>query len=315
MDEALVLGFNTLRTFGGPLPWAHQALADVYRNLPPFLGWARERGLHVYLPYITEAGLGYDLADHVREVESIVAGRDNVLRSAANESNHPSQGGRLTPERCRDMVALMGGQASFGADLDDESTAYAGGAFVSSHLNRSRPAWNWVRRVREQLAVSESTGRPVLSGEPMGAAEQAIAGKRESDPALFLTLGALNRLFLGGNGVFHSEDGLWARPLGPRQRECAAAFIRGSRIWNGAHRLRYLNVGHQGGPIASATFNDGDLSKEGCTRSYCGLEGDGRGFNVTLGIAGDPGLRLGNGYRFGVELARADGVVIREVLP
>jgi hypothetical protein len=55
------------------------------------------------------------------------------------------------------------------------------------------------------------------------------------------------------------------------------------------------------------------MGKEGCTRSYCGIDNDGRGFNVTLGIAGDPGLRLGNGYRFGAELASANGVAIREV--
>lgn len=314
LDEAAALGFNLVRTFAGVLPWAGQELRHVYERLDDYLHECSIRGLNCYLPYVTEAGTGFDLEAHVREVEAIANDWPTcVLKAVGNESNHPSQGGRLTPERCSELAAMMRGPVSFGADLDDESTAYAGGAWVSSHLSRSRPDWNWVRRVREQLAVSEATGKPVLSGEPMGAGETHVPGKRENRPELFLTLGALNRLFLGGNGVFHSEDGLWARPLGPNQRRCAEAYLAGVRTWPGAHRLEYRNTGHSGSPIRSARFNDGDLSREGCTRSYSGLDGD-RALNVTLGIAGDPQLELGDGWRWGAELGRMDGVIVREVV-
>jgi hypothetical protein len=290
LDEIAALGYGCVRTFCGPLPWCNQTREAVYAGLPRFLDHCHNRGLNAYLPYITEAGTGFDLEAHVRELEAIANEWPAVvLKATSNESNHPSQGGRLPPERCRDLAAMMRGPVSFGADLDDESTAYTGGAWVSSHLDRGRPAWNWVRRVREQFGVSETVGKPVLSGEPMGADEQANPGKRESAPELFFTLGALNRLFLGGSGVFHSQSGLMAERLGPNQRRCAEAYLAGVRLIPGAHRLTYKNAGHDGSPVKSARFNDGDMGKEGCCRAYSGIEGD-TGFSVVLGVVGNSGV-------------------------
>src|SRR5688572_25459617 len=82
-DEADRLGFRVWRVFGGRLPWAGQDLRDVYQNLPALLSEARQRGRHVLLDYHTEAGTGYDLEAHTRELEAITADRDNVLKSVA----------------------------------------------------------------------------------------------------------------------------------------------------------------------------------------------------------------------------------------
>jgi hypothetical protein len=129
-------------------------------------------------------------------------------------------------------------------------------------------------------------------------------------------MAALNRLFNVG-GVFHSQNGLYASPLGPNQRRCAEAFIRGSRVWAGKDndRLQYFNATHTGSPIEKITPNDGDLSKPGCTRSYSGVVGN-HGFNVTLGISdmANPGAQIGNGWRWGAEIGREQGVIVREVL-
>jgi hypothetical protein len=315
LDEAMALGFGLARTFCGPLPWCGQDLAHVYDRLPAFLDDCRARSLHAYLSYCTEAGTGYDLVPHIDAIEQRTHGRDNVMREVANEPWHPTQGGRLSPERCIDLSARMLWPTGLGAAEDDESTAYAGGGFAPVHLSRARDKWNMVRRVREIMAVSENAGKAAFNQEPIGAAEASIPGKRESDPAIHYTMGALNRLF-GVGCVFHSEDGLWARPLGPNQRRCAEAFVRGSRVWpNDQDRLQYLNVGHTGSPIVSATFNEGNLSHPGCTRSYSGVIGN-HGFNVTLGISDmqNPGANIGNGWRWGAEIGREQGVLIREVL-
>jgi hypothetical protein len=312
LDEAQRLGFNLVRVFCGPLPWCGQELKHVYEHLPGLLDDAQARGLHAYLSYCTEAGTGYDLESHVYEVDVRTAGgRLNVLREVANEPWHPTQGGRLSPERCRELSYRMFAPSGFGAAEDDESREYAGGEFVPVHLSRARDKWNMVRRVREL----EALGGCAFNQEPIGAAEASIPGKRESDPAIFYTMAALNRLFNVG-GVFHSEDGLHARPLGPNQRRCAEAFIRGSRVWpHDGDRLVYLNVGHSGSPIVSATFNEGNLGHPGCTRSYCGVIGN-HGFNVTLGISdmANPGAQIGNGWRWGAEIGREQGVIVREVL-
>jgi hypothetical protein len=286
-DEAHDLGFEVWRVFGGKLPWANQDLADVYRNLPTFLDYARQRNRYVLLDYHTEAGTGYDLDAHTRELEAIIAGRDNVLKSAANEPWHPTQGGRLTPERCRDLAAMMAGPVSFGASNNDEDLVYVtGAAWGAKHRDRGRDLFNDVRRQRELLAVQEAAGIPILDEEGKGAAEASIPGKREANPAFFYTQAVLAKLFGLGGVIFHSEDGLQARPLGPNQRRCAEAFIAGSRVIPDAD-YGYRNAGHAGSPIRSATFNDGDMGKEGCTRAYSGVR-DGEGYSVVLGIVGDP---------------------------
>lgn len=292
LDGAAALGFNLVRTFCGPLPWCGQERAHVYEKLPRLLQGCADRGLNAYLSYCTEAGTGYDLTAHVSAVEAIARTFPAVvLREVANEPWHPTQGWRLDPNRCRDLAESMGDVcASLGAAEDDESSAYAYGDFVASHLSRSRDKWNQVRRVRELLAISEQNNMPCLNQEPIGADEQSIAGKRESDPAFYLCLGALNRLFLGGSGVFHSQSGLMAEPLGPNQRRCAEAYLRGATCWPGAHRLTYKNVGHDGGPFASANFDR-------VVRIYAGLEDESRGFAVYVGTAGEDGAVLRDGWQ------------------
>jgi hypothetical protein len=166
-----------------------------------------------------------------------------------------------------------------------------------------------VRRVREMLALSESTGKPVLNQEPIGADESAVAGKRESDPAFYFTLGALNRLFLGGSGVFHSQSGLMAERLGPNQLACARAYLAGVRIWPGANRLTYQNSNVNGGwgdsPVQTHNLN-------GCVRAYSGVQGN-QGLTVALGITGDHGVRFGAGWQPVNVLGEMPGVVIWKV--
>ena len=288
LDAIAARGANLVRLFCGPLPWASQTRESVYSGLPSLLQACADRGLNAYLSYCTEAGTGYSTAGHCSDVEAIA--REPrfsmvVLREVANEPWHPTQGGRLGVSQCEALGAILRGARGYGAAEDDESLDYAGGDFVPVHLDRGRDKWNMVRRVREVMGCSEATGKPAFNQEPIGAAEHDEPGRRCADPDIHYTMGALNRLMEVG-GVFHSEDGLWARPLGPRQTACAEAFHAGSRIIPPtADRLSYRNVGHQGSPVVSATFNDGDLSKPGCTRAYSGVLG-GEAWTVELGCAG-----------------------------
>lgn len=301
VDEAYALGFNLLRTFCGALPWAGQELRHVYDRLPGYLDYLRAAGMHGYLSYCTEAGTGYDLDAHVGELERLTANRDNVLREVANEPAHPTQGGRLSPQRCLELAQRMAGPVSLGASTNDEATDYDGGHFCGPHLDRGRDKWNQVRRVREM----ETKPTACLNQEPIGAAEASEPGRRESDPSIFFTMGALNRLFSLG-GIFHSQSGLDAVPLGPNQRQCAEAFLAGSRIWPGTDHLAYRNVGHDGSPVVAARFNEG-RDEDGCTRAYSGVWGD-TGLTVALGVVADPGLTWGNGWRPVEVLAGRPGV-------
>ncbi len=310
LDEIADLGFNAIRVFCGALPWANQSIEDVYRNLPALLVEARSRSLHVYQAYHTEAGTGYNLQLHTAELEQINAGRDNVLREVANEPPHPTN--QLSPERCRDLAAMMAGPVAYGADIDDdEGVRYAGGHFVAWHRNRGRDTWNDVRRQREGFAVFEATNKPLIDQEGKGAAEASIAGRREANPNYFYAQTVLARLFGFGGVVFHSDDGLLAQRLGPNQRLCAEAFVNGSRLWTGSDRLQYLNVGHGGSPVTSARFNEG-RNEEGVTRAYSGVVGN-EGITVGVGVVGNPGLDWGNGWRPVAVLAERPGVTVWRV--
>ena len=317
LDELATLRFNLVRVFAGRLTWCGQDIADVYDRLPAFCEDAHSRGLNVEASALTDSREGnheaYDRRSHYAAVADRIDNYDILER--ANEPYHPTQY-ELTPEFLNGLpMPGRGVIVANGAAEDDESLEYVGnGHYVTQHLDRGRDVWNMVRRVRELMAVSEATGKPVLNNEPIGAGEHDESGRRCADPAIHYTMGALNRLF-GVGGIFHSTNGLTADPLGPRQRECAEAFIEGSFVWADPEtQFTYKNVGHSDSPIVSATFNEGNLNHPGCTRSYSFVIGN-TGLNVTLGVSdmNNPGANIGNGWAWGGEVGRKQGVIIREV--
>jgi hypothetical protein len=306
LDEAVVLGWNILRTFCGALPWVGQELHHVYERLPVYLEECQIRGLNGYLGYNTEAGTGYDLERHTDEVEAIADDFPHVvLREVANEADHETQGDRLPPERCQDLAERMNGPVSLGATLEgDESDKYTGRDHTSVHLDRGRDPWNMVRRVREIYAHTERFNRPANNQEPIGAGEHEEPGSRCADPAIFLTMAALNRLFDVTCDIFHSEDGRYARVLGPQQRRCAEAFVAGSRVWPTEDVLSYRNAGHGGSPVKDANFDK-------VVRVYSGLMPSGiEAFTVALGLTGsvdESQIQLNEGWRWDTLLSRMAG--------
>jgi hypothetical protein len=307
LDWTSRTGFNGIRVFAGALEWAGQTAASARDRLPFLLAEAARRGLYVEVTAITDsAGGSYDPAQHFRACAEICDRVDNAILEVANEPYHGTQADAIhKPER---LLAI--GQASrlpfaLGAAADDESTEMAGGSFVTIHLDRGRDKWNQVRRVRELASVSESSRKPAVNNEPIGAAEGAQPGKRESDPAFFFCMGALNRLFEIG-GVFHSEAGLNGVLPGPVQQSCAEAFVAGSRIVPVEDRLGFMNAKWAQSPVADARF---DVT---VVRAYTGVAGA-RAWTVLVGVSGDPGLQLGAGWKLKEKLAERPGVQVLEL--
>lgn len=304
LDEAVSLGSTLVRIFCGALPWKGQELEHVYENLPRVLTDCGDRGVNAYLSYNTEAGTGYDLDQHTDEVEGIARSFPLVVvREVANECTHPTQDGRLTPERCADLADRMDGAVLHGAGPDDESLEYAGRDANAAHLDRGRDPWNMVRRVREIYGLSEQNGMPSTNQEMIGAAEQDDPGKRLSDPAIFHTAGALGRLF-DCMSVFHSDDGLHCRKLGPRTLDCGRAFIGGFRLWSSASELQYRNAGHSGSPVKAANFDR-------VIRCYSGVEPDwSSALTIVLGLQQSieyAAVELNSGWRWDTLLSRMTG--------
>jgi hypothetical protein len=311
LDEAVALGFTLVRIFCGALPWKGQEIGHVYQNLPGVLGECSVRGLNAYLAYHTEAGTGYDLDAHTDDVEEIARAYPTVvLREVGNELDHATQGGRLPPDRAADLADRMDGVVVHGATItDDESMIYAGRDGNGVHLDRGRDPWNMVRRIREIYGRSEANGLPSTNQEPIGAGEVDEPGSRLTDPAIFLTMGALGRLF-DCLSIFHSDDGLQSNRLGPRQLACAQAFVRGFRAWPTADELQYRNTGHGGSPVKAANFDK-------VIRVYSGVVPDWRSaLTVALGIQGsldEASVELNAGWSWTDLLADMTGADGRKV--
>lgn len=307
LDWAVQTGFNGIRVFGGALTWAGQTAAHARERLPLLLSEAAARGLYVEVTAITDSrDGGYDPAAHVAAVAGICDQATNAILEVANEPYHGTQLDAI--HSAAHLLAI--GRVSripfaLGAAADDESVEMGGGTFVTAHLDRGRDKWNQVRRVRELAALSENTGKPVLNNEPIGAGEVSHGGRRESDPAFFFCMGALNRLFEVG-GVFHSEAGVNAVPLGPVEQACAEAFVAGSRVIPAEERLGFMNAGWTGSPVASARF------EQTIVRAYTGVSGA-RAWTVLVGLSGDPGLALQGGWRIAARIAERPGVAILQL--
>jgi hypothetical protein len=313
LDETQALGFNGVRVFAGDLGWAGQTPAKAREALPIFLKAAQDRGLYVYVCALT--GGGYDVAAHLRDVAGIVAQFPNALLEVANEIGHASQSDfGKDPARLLDLAKRSipaGVTWTLGAPVHtDEPTPEGtyptdGGQFNDGHLDRGRERWNQVRRLREIYAISEVTRKPAMSGEPIGSAEVDRPGSRLHDPEFYFAMGVLCRGFELGC-VFHSEDGLFGRPLGPNQTEDAKSFIAGTKTIPTGDRLEFRNAGWANSPVESANFDNGIV------RVYSFLAGD-KGWTVLLGITGDPRLKLREGWRVVGVVAERPGVQVLEI--
>lgn len=72
-----------------------------------------------------------------------------------------------------------------------------------------------------------NTGVPLVVDEPMGAAEFNQPGRRDNDPKHFYAFGKKIYTLNIAGATFHSEDGLYALPLGPTEIECMKQLFLG----------------------------------------------------------------------------------------
>lgn len=314
LEWATRTGFDGVRVFAGALPWAGQTPGGALAVLPDLVGETAARGLYLYVVAITESGTGYDVESHLRQVAEQCAAAVHCVLEVANEIQHPTQSATVNdPRRLENIAARVipsGVPWALGAMLGQDEPDANGyppngvASFNTSHLDRSRQGFEQIRRVREIAAISELTGKPAVSGEPIGANEVSQPGRRESDPSFFFAYGALCRLFELGACVFHSEDGLNARILGPVQQQCAEAFLDGYRSIDSEARLSYRNANWAGADVPVASFT-------GAVRVYAGITGN-DGYVV---VVGDTGVQVQwkNGYHVVAEQARRPGVIVWKI--
>jgi hypothetical protein len=241
MRWARETGFNLVRVL---------AMADVLFALPPGEGrrhlaalFERAHTLGLYVEIVALADTARyemtaaELRDQVAAVGRAAAAHANAIVQIANEHYHSTQSRVLhDPAAFVDLAAVVPPQVLFTASAALRDTAAEPqGAFITRHLSRSETPPRMLERVQLLGRLAERTGKPVVSGEPIGAAERDEPGRRLSDPAFF---GELARRISGAGlagGTFHCEDGLRSRVPGPVQQACARAYVEGARLQPGAH--------------------------------------------------------------------------------
>jgi hypothetical protein len=315
-------GFNGFRVFAGNLTFDGATAAQARAALPGVLDMGKARGLRCEVTACTDtANMSKDeIRQHVEMVAAICAGRPEVFGlELGNELYHQTQNPALTDTNflaeLRDLARRAGytGLIAYGAAQDDESTMFGGGDYVTVHLDRGRDMWNQVRRVREMQAVSDATGKAVVNNEPIGAAEPGTPGQRLNDPAAFLCLGALSRLFEVG-AIYHFEDGLHiSYPVGPTQDASADAFVRGFQAMDGylhGQRSSYQNSNGHGGWASSPVQN---FDEGRAVRAYAGINGSNGGVVIVGGD--DPGIvSIGAGWRLTGESYGLPGCRVLEIV-
>ena len=310
LDEVVTLGFNGVRVFAGELGWAGQTPQGAREALPSLLQQAARRGLYVEVTAVTGSRTGYDVESHLRLVSAICSASPNCVIEAANEYYHPSQSDLVQePQRLFNVArrAIVGRIWSLGAPpfdtLQEGAWPVPAADFITVHLDRGRPFWRQLAGVRGLARISEHTRKPVMNNEPIGAAEAGQSGRREADPRFFFALGALSRLLELGV-VFHSEDGLNGRQLGPNQRRCAEGFIAGFRSIQTDARLSSAEPGSAGSAVAKVS---------GSAHAFCATDGA-RWWIILLDVSRKPVVTGRPGWTVTKVVAERRGIQVVELL-
>jgi len=234
MRWARATGFNLVRVL---------AMADVLfkltpeegrQHLPALLALAAERGLYVEVVALADTALHRmdraELREQVSRVAAIAAAHENAIVQIANEHYHPTQVPDLHDVAVlKALGGLVPAQVLYTESAAAEDTAVEPqGRFITRHQSRSGSPPEMLDRVALLGRLAAEMGKPVVSGEPIGAAERDQPGRRLADPAFFRAYGArLAEAQLAG-GTFHCEDGLHARIPGPVQQACAKGWVQGA---------------------------------------------------------------------------------------
>jgi hypothetical protein len=236
MRWAQATGFNLVRVLAAADVLFKLPADEGIRHMPALLEMAARRGLYVEIVALADtARVGMTapgLRAQVAEVGKIAAGHANAVVQVANEHYHPTQSRELhDPAVLGELGRLIPPQVlhTESAAADDTATEPQG-AYITRHLSRSGSPAQMLERVQLLGRLASKTGKPVVNGEPIGAAEKDDPGRRLSDPGFFRDLARQTSAAGLAGGTFHCEDGLLARVPGPVQQACARAWVQGASV-------------------------------------------------------------------------------------
>jgi hypothetical protein len=215
---------NTLRVFGmidtfarlHPQDWGPK----YYNQLQPFMRYLFSRW-SVRAEFVIFADAQIIMPDHGEQdahairVSDLIGTEPNVFEEVANEPSAKLPGGDARAYEIYQLIKRPGRMIATGAGDGN----YAG-EYVTVHTPRDA---EWPRKAKDLLDVRNIAHVPCVADEPMGADEVA-SGSRDTNPRNFADYAATAQLE-GAGSTFHSQSGVFTRPLQPIQRQCAEAFF------------------------------------------------------------------------------------------
>jgi hypothetical protein len=305
-------GFNGVRVLTMAAGLFALTPQDGRTALPRFLDLAAKEDVYVELVALADTRAYKmsvaDLTGQVGAIAGIAARYPHAMVQIANEYYHPTQVDTLHDAAVlRDLGAVVPASVLYTlSPAADADAIDPQGEYITRHLERSGNQWTQIARVRELAVLSETTGKPVINDEPIGADERNIPGRRLADPDAFFAQGVLARIFEIGT-TFHFEAGLTGQLPRPNQQRCAAAFIAGTALGPDDLTLTFKDATLPDSPVRTAGFDRTVL------RVYSGVNAD-RGYTVALGVRGDPRIEWQNGWQPTRELARRPGVIVWDIV-
>lgn len=201
--------------------------------LPRLLEMAATHGLYVEIVALADtAAIPVDLEAHVKAVGAIAGEHSNALIEIANEPGHSTQRRDVhDPRRLLALAKLVPEAIPVALGSAEYDGAFAAGGYATYHFPRDggEEGWGHVLRLAEGASLVTRWGKPVVNDEPIGAAPQFVAGRRDNDPARFAAAALLSRL-AGLYPTFHYDAGLLAKVPTGREFEALNAWIAALRV-------------------------------------------------------------------------------------
>ena len=199
--------------------------ADGQRALPRLLAMAQRHGMYVEVVAFTGTSvIKVDRAAFVKAIGAICDRHPNALLELANEPGHPTQAVEMhNPAHLQSLLRLVPNDVPVALGSVEYHDGFAAGTYVTWHSPRGS---GWVRQVEDGVQLLRKFRKPVINDEPIGAADVAVPGRRDNDPARFRAAAtAMRRAGIGA--TFHYDGGIQARPPTRVETACLDGWLAG----------------------------------------------------------------------------------------
>lgn len=199
--------------------------ADGQHALPRLLEMAAKHKLHVEVVAFTGTSvIKVDMPRFVKAIGEICARYPNALIELANEPGHPTQSASVHDAAfMRTLADLVPAHVPVSLGSMEWSDGFAAGRYVTWHAPRTA---NWHKEIAKGARLVRRFKKPVVSDEPIGAADTPVPGRRDNDPARFRAAGVEARR-AGIGSTFHYDGGIQTRMPTRIEMACLDAWLAG----------------------------------------------------------------------------------------